>query len=326
VNIERRTRALSEVAESGVPDSVDLWPSIRSRARKMSMIPPAGGVGRGRRLAVGLLAAVFLALLAAGALWSSQPAPVSAEAILERAQAAGTQTARSYHLVAESRSGGKALATGYREAWFDGNRARQTFRLLDAGGAQKAVIDIIFDGTQSWSVVTSDGQTTAVHATGGDLKARAEGLGQQDSLASFLALYNNDKSCMAARISGDGVVAGRTVYEITVEPSPDRCASEPASVPADGGKQPPAADQQSADQKATGDKAQKALKKMVLWIDKETYLPLKTTMYALSGEVLDESETSSIQYDVAIPDSTFTYTPPAGVTVLEAGQKGAASR
>ena len=52
-----------------------------------------------------------------------------------------------------------------------------------------------------------------------------------------------------------------------------------------------------------------------VWVDKRSFLPLRVELRDASGAVQDRSEVSRVEYDIAIPDSTFSYTPPAGVTV-----------
>jgi outer membrane lipoprotein-sorting protein len=54
---------------------------------------------------------------------------------------------------------------------------------------------------------------------------------------------------------------------------------------------------------------------MQVWVDKHTFLPLKTEVRDGTGAVLDRSEVTSVQYGVAIPDSTFQYSPPAGAQI-----------
>jgi negative regulator of sigma E activity len=52
-----------------------------------------------------------------------------------------------------------------------------------------------------------------------------------------------------------------------------------------------------------------------VWVDKQSFLPLKTEVRDASGAVLERSEVTRVDYNVSMADSTFTYTPPAGMQV-----------
>jgi MucB/RseB N-terminal domain len=54
---------------------------------------------------------------------------------------------------------------------------------------------------------------------------------------------------------------------------------------------------------------------MQVWVDKETFLPLKTEVKDASGRVLDRSEVTSVEFGVSMPDTLFSYSPPPGVHV-----------
>ncbi len=293
---EKRARALRELAEASTPDTMDLWPGIRSRAK--SRASRAGTTGRRARLAAGLAVAVLLALVAAFSNLWSPPQPVSAETILAKAQAASKsgQGIASYHI--QSVSHVKHGQTVEEEVWYAGGRARMVARTVDAAGSTLGSIEYVYDGTQTWVAKTANGQTIVERTAGTGAKFGA----QQTSLADFLAQYNDDKSCMTARVDGEAIVAGRATYAVVVEPNPANCPAKPAS--SAGAK---ASDQASAD---------KAVGKLRVWVDKETFVPLKTIVTSVSGSVVEESEATSVQYNVTFPDSLFTYTPPAGATVI----------
>jgi outer membrane lipoprotein-sorting protein len=54
---------------------------------------------------------------------------------------------------------------------------------------------------------------------------------------------------------------------------------------------------------------------MTVWVDKRSLLPLKTEIRDGHGLVLDRSEVRRVEYNLAISETTFAYTPPAGVCV-----------
>ena len=52
-----------------------------------------------------------------------------------------------------------------------------------------------------------------------------------------------------------------------------------------------------------------------VWLDKRSFLPQKTEVRDPQSVLVDRSEATSVQYNVSIRDSTFVYTPQAGVQV-----------
>jgi hypothetical protein len=54
-----------------------------------------------------------------------------------------------------------------------------------------------------------------------------------------------------------------------------------------------------------------------MWVDAGTFINLKTETYG-SGKLLFRYEVTEFETGIDIPDSVFTYTPPAGVEVVEA--------
>jgi hypothetical protein len=63
---------------------------------------------------------------------------------------------------------------------------------------------------------------------------------------------------------------------------------------------------------------------MTVWLDKQTFLPLKWEVRDGSGAISERSEVTSVEFNVSIPPSTFEFTPPAGVPVYEfSGGSGA---
>src|SRR5439155_12021787 len=108
-----------QIAEDAVPANLDLWPQVRARVKLEVARRPA----RQRRL-VGAMVGVLLLALSAGALslWGSATA-VSAESILDQAQATAASpkaTVRTYHLQMVQVVPGKDNATVHTEIWFGG--------------------------------------------------------------------------------------------------------------------------------------------------------------------------------------------------------------
>jgi hypothetical protein len=56
--------------------------------------------------------------------------------------------------------------------------------------------------------------------------------------------------------------------------------------------------------------------KHVRWVDQKTFLPLKMETYDVKGALVDRYEATSIEYDISIPEKTFTELP-AGTSVRD---------
>src|SRR5947209_7464344 len=92
--------SLHGLAAQSIPENTDLWPQVRARVGARGTPTRVTRV-RLRRVMFGLSVAALLALLAAGAssLWNTAT-PVSAQAILEQAQASAVSplaAVRTYH-------------------------------------------------------------------------------------------------------------------------------------------------------------------------------------------------------------------------------------
>ena len=56
---------------------------------------------------------------------------------------------------------------------------------------------------------------------------------------------------------------------------------------------------------------------LTLWVDQETFLPLKTQQQEGEGNVLYTYEVTSIETGMDIDAATFVYEPPTGVEVVD---------
>jgi outer membrane lipoprotein-sorting protein len=95
-------------------------------------------------------------------------------------------------------------------------------------------------------------------------------------------------NCPEPKRTGEGTVAGRSVFVI----ENDLSGCLPPEVP----------DEMRG--------------KHVRWVDQKTFLPLKLEMYDVKGGLVDRYEVTSIEYDIEIPDKTFTEIP-SGTSVRE---------
>jgi len=300
---------LEQIAVQAVPDDLDVWPSLRARlSARRAPARPAQWRWPAMAAAAALVALLFVALTPG---WIGTDA-VSAETILDRAAstAAGSLTVRTYHLLMTGQSPAKGVETSTTEVWFDGpDRQRSTERVVGASGTTDLTQDVIFNGPETWIVSTDKGQSRTIHTIGTHWNKPADDPSAQGSLADLLNRYG-DKQCVAARLqSGEGTVAGQPTYVIDVAPKPAACGPRPEVSPVP---------QQAA--RVSGQVTSSRLENMSqplvrVWVDKHSFLPLKTEVRDPSGAVLERSEVTRVDYNVSVPDATFTYTPPAGMQI-----------
>lgn len=289
-------------------------------------------------------AAAVLAVFVAGpSLWGNDTTHVSAEEILQRTNAAaagnvpvaGTQR---YHLVATAEftamicsgridengtSSGTASSDGANakieatggdsvkceasgkqtnntEIWFaDGEHFHnsQTFDGLPDG--TPSTFGSAVNGDDAWLYLSDGNGLRVVHGSS-DALGMTWGLGQPDSksLADVLGQYSKDR-CQSARQTGEATVLGRTAYVIEVSQTPESCGL------GDGGtivkRLPDGGDAGT----------------MTVWVDRGTFLPLKTENRDGDGTLIYRYYVTEIQVGADIPASAFEYQPPAGTTVTE---------
>jgi outer membrane lipoprotein-sorting protein len=291
MNPTDKAAALRAMAAEAVPETTDLWPAIRQR------ITASPRHKRPVVAAVAIAAALAVAIAGTFPLWN--PAnTVSAQAILDRAQttAMAPLGARTYHLRLVRQTKGMAIDT---EVWFAGaDRQRITTQVRDSNGAIDSSSDEVFNGQQAWLMDNSGGQTQVVHTVGANWNKPADGWSQDVSLSAVLAQYSRNKACSTPNTveqQGKATVANRSAYVIDVIPA--NCGGSP-----------------SAGAVAQG-RGEGNVGRMMVWVDTQSFLPLKSEVLDTSGNVMDRSEVTSIDYDVAIPDATFAYVAPAGATV-----------
>lgn len=248
-------------------------------------------------------AVLILAMLAITARWDGETGSVSAQQMLDNAQAVTVNPAAtgltSYHLIATGKgqiaANDPQFATLRAEEWYAGNdHKRSEDTVTDAGGTLVEAEGTIINGTQWWQYSTRNGQMDVSTRTrrlepqgsGADLLSGAP-LGA-NSLADLLAQIGK-KGCETVRQQGEATIAQRATYVIDSTPIAGACRAE--------NRQP----------NTSG--------KTVAWVDKQTFLPLKVEQYRADGTLQFSFEATTVEYNVNIPASTFTYTPPPGATV-----------
>ena len=295
MNHQRLTDILHQLGAQAVPDTFDRWPALRARLAASRPAPARRPRGWRARVLVGLAtAAVLLVAVALGA-WPTggDPAVVSAQAVLDKAQAAATNGRTSYHLVAtrQTHAGGRLTEHLRQELWQAGDgRRREEMQTTTADGAPIAS-GVIIDGAQGWAYVAAAGRTRVlIFAWTPDPRTLRAVTPATGSVADLLAGFSA-KGCGTARLRGEEPVANRPAYVIAVEARPDGCAAG----------------------RATGWEPDQ----LVVWVDKATFLTLRAEQSATVDGVVQQEryEVTTLEDHVAIPAATFTYTPPADAAV-----------
>lgn len=255
-----------------------------------------------------------LVLLLAGALilatWLSQPQPVSAQEIIQKAQASlespsagGIQSyvlSEIQHMVpfnprvaAFGGAEGQQAIQSQSQRWYTApNRWRDEYRVttLTADGklTNTTSYTTVSDGAALWQYSPNDGVLTV-----NPLDTGASGAGSMASygvdVQNLDDLFQRASTCYSAKVTGDALVAGRATYVIDMGPS--LCPS--ADAPEMNGK-------------------------LMIWVDKETFFVLKQEQYSTQGNMLImTSEVLQVQYNVSIDTARFTFMPPAGAQVYD---------
>ncbi len=315
---------LTDLFAAPVPSLSFQRPAERDRHER------AGWLGiRTVAIAAGLVAIVVAATLLAVRPWSGA-AEISAAEIVARAAsvAAGrieTVDTEPYHTIYHA---------GFPDA--DG---KQTFRTeIWYGGPDRYRIEVssrpnepnspsdyfhgrIVNGDDAWiyhqqsvcpgeivNPPNCDGVLRAVHLPASELEGSPlDFSGQPTTLPDLLSSYNAD-TCGSATLLGDKVILlGRRVYVILITPLPG-CRlydEEPVDFPelrdAEGNIVFPG----PRDTRVT---------KVTVWVDTETFLTLQTRYERDGWSVVNPA---GYEQDPELPESTFIYEPPEGVTVQE---------
>ena len=290
---EDRTRVLDHIAARAFPDNIDLWPAVHARSRRQT------------RVWLAPLAAALVVATAAGLFaWWSQPESVSAETIFDRAQgmAAGATSVQSYHLRMTRQSPAKGVGvTTASEVWYDGQDHQRTEqRTIDAHGALVSSQDVVFNGPDTWSAETNSGQTRVIHTAGTNWTRPADDPSSQGDMADVLARYGAKGCSTVQRRAGEATVAGQQTYVIDVTPGAGGCVT---------------ASPEPAHLSGQVQRSEPGVSGLTVWVDTRSFLPLRLEVRDTRGNVVDRSQVTQVEYNVAIPPSTFQYTPPAGVTV-----------
>jgi hypothetical protein len=186
------------------------------------------------------------------------------------------------------------------EIWFaDSGHFSNSQTFHGVPGGMPSTFGQAVNGDDAWLYVSDDNGLRVVHGSS-DALGMVSGLGPPNgkSLADVLGQYGKD-GCQAAREVGGATVAGRSAYVIEVRQTPDSCGL------GDGGTMV----------KHLRDGAD--LGTMTVWVDRETFLPLKAENRSGDGTLIYGYDVTEIQVGGDIPAAAFAYTPPAGAQVTD---------
>jgi outer membrane lipoprotein-sorting protein len=244
--------------------------------------------------AVAATGLAIAAVLVGPSLWSGE-SQVNAETIFARTSAAAQSNApaagpQSYHLIATTESMGQTSATT-TEVWnVDASHQRTE---NDSATDGRLVSGESVNGADAWMYGDFDGTTRAVHGPASELGTSFVSQPPGTELGQVLGQYTGN--CQKAEQDGEDTIAGRAAYRIVVTPDVVTCPAIQGEPGKDIGK--PGT--------------------LIVDVDKETFLPLKTEQKDDAGLAVYTYTVTQIQVGDEIADATFTYTPPQGVTVVD---------
>jgi outer membrane lipoprotein-sorting protein len=286
---------LSDLYLAPVPDLRFEERPVRSASR--GWLARLLGLGWRPALVAAAAATILAAVLVAPPLWNGE-SRVSAEVIFARTSAAAQRNAPAvatagYHLVATIESPSQPGSVTTTETWYADPSHLRTEQNW-SGGGETADFGLAVSGDDAWLYGTFDGVVRVAHGPAPELGAT---FGQQSAASDIgQVLSQYTANCQTARQDGEETVAGRTAYKIVVTPDVRTC-------PATGGEP----------QKDIG-----KLGTLNVWVDKETFLPLKTEQLASEGGPPGYIYTvTSIEVGGDIAASTFEYVAPEGVAVQD---------
>lgn len=279
---------------------------------------PASSAIQGRRrmigprawLRAGLVAACVLVIAGLGLyLWAGQPPTVNAQQIMAKARAMINSPASggvtSFSLVeirraaldprmrAESGLKGDEQIVSERKLWFQApNRWRSEYRetvvASDGKETNRYTSIAVSDGTDRWDYDPARNNVT-IHRLDPSMTGKDSVSPFGQDVNNLNDLFEQASTCFDAKVTGRASVAGRAAY--VVDLGPNKCP--PASAPELAGR-------------------------LVLWVDQETFFVLKQEQHAAADDkVIETREVTQIQYNIALDPALFTFTPPAGATIMD---------
>jgi hypothetical protein len=284
--------ATTDAADAGLAADLFRYYAVPVPELAFAVPQPAPSQAHVRRrwtralVAAGAAAMVVAAVVVMPAVWGGGTHDVSAQEIYNRATDAVTNTniaagSPSYHLVASSSAGqGGAQVATRQETWFT-----DAAHVRNESSGTDGVSKVVVNGDGGLRAVTIDADGRVADADSGDASfPRSAG-----SLGEFLAA--RDETCQAASADGEGTVAGRTAYVITVSGPGCHDAKLAAAGPMTGS--------------------------LKMWVDKQTFIPLRAESYDANGVVAYHYEVARLDVGVSIPPKMYTGVTPVGVAATD---------
>lgn len=198
------------------------------------------------------------------------------------------------------------LTSTTTETWFaDAAHFRSTETFATSPVGTLSTFGHAVDGDNAWSFMSDAQGSRAVHGSVANLGMTSDlGYPNGTSLAEVLGQYNMH-GCQSAAETGLATVAGRSAYVIEVIETPASCDLGHGAP--DGEAAPPKT-------LSSGNLGVR----LTLWVDRETYLPLRTETRGSDGGLIFGYAVTEIQVGGDMPALAFSYQPPAGTVVTEA--------
>jgi outer membrane lipoprotein-sorting protein len=285
--------------------TADLGRRLSREALRARLTPLPAARRRWQRPALAGLATAAVLVVAALAFqgWAGHSETVSAAEVLQRAEAAAINPATFHNFVVTETSevqpsvvGGSERVRSEITRWYEapGSWRREvslTVSAADGRPVSRSGLTSVSDGATVWIYRTRDNMAIArpysADAGGDELGPFPEVTG------GLSALLEQATTCYTPRLRGSERVAGRAAYVVDLGAS--RCPPTTTSVAASADTEPV---------------------EWAIWVDKETFLILKTVQ-DIDGRVLATTAVTSVRYNTAIDADRFTFVPPAGARVRD---------
>lgn len=248
----------------------------------------------------GIAVAVLLAVVVF-ALWTTRPAPVGAEELLNNARSAASDLNRAgvksfemvqtdYNVLVDDPNAPPTRSSrGETKTWYAGPTRWRIESQYETTNQPPFKSIQVADGAAQYDYNVSDNTVNIQPA--GSANFPSPGVSSLDFLQQDMS------NCYEPKVVGEETIAGRAAYQVDMGIAKCRSAAAP---------------------ELNGPHT--------LWLDKKTYFVLKSEIRALNSDRVTSSvEVQSIRYNGDLPNDLFTFTPPAGARVNDLRPKPAPS-
>ncbi|HEY3315483.1 MAG TPA: outer membrane lipoprotein carrier protein LolA [Bacillota bacterium] len=138
----------------------------------------------------------------------------------------------------------------------------------------------VFDGQTMWFYNPQDNEVTVFEQAGEDVTG-------QDQKALLSGVVGEVSRATAVKVAGRARVVGRPAYLVELTPP--------------------------------GPKGEDVVQRERVWVDRQTWLPLKVEAYNAGGAVISAATYTQVKVDAGLPDELFRFSPPQGAEVIQGG-------